>query len=78
MSCHVNVGAEDACNTRIQRNCQHWAHKMKINKTKQKEQSKTDNSEKLSTLGRQYEDKQNKNTTQYALDTTLRKQTQIT
>ena len=51
---------------------------MKINKTKQKGQSKTDNSEKLSTLGRQYEDKQNKNTTQYALDTTLRKQTQIT
>ena len=33
---------------------------MKINKTKQKGQSKTDNSEKLSTLGTQDEDKQNK------------------
>jgi hypothetical protein len=39
---------------------QHWAHKMKINKTKQKGQSKTDNSEKLSALGTQDEDKQNK------------------
>jgi hypothetical protein len=51
---------------------------MKINKTKQKGQSKTDNSEKLSTLGTQDEDEQNKNTTQYALDTTIHKQTQIT
>jgi hypothetical protein len=33
---------------------------MKINKTKQKGQSKTDNSEKLSALGTQDEDKQNK------------------
>jgi hypothetical protein len=33
-----------------------------------------DNPEKLAT----YEEKQNKNTTQYALDTTMRKQTQIT
>ena len=37
-----------------------------------------DNLEKLATLGTQDEDKQNKNTTQYVLDTTIRKQTQIT
>ena len=38
-----------------------------------------DNPEKLATQGTQDEDKQNKfNTTQYALDTTIRKQTQIT
>ena len=36
------------------------------------------NPEKLATQGRQDEDKQNKNTTQYVLDTTKRKQTQIT
>ena len=33
---------------------------------------------KLATKGTQDEDKQNKNTTQYVLDTTIRKQTQIT
>jgi len=33
-----------------------------------------DNSEKLTTLNTQDEDKQNKNTTQYVLDTTIRKQ----
>ena len=37
-----------------------------------------DNSEKLATLGTQNEDKQNKNTKQYALDSTMRLQTQIT
>jgi hypothetical protein len=37
-----------------------------------------DNPEKLATLGTQDEEKQNKNTTQYMLATTLRKQTQIT
>jgi hypothetical protein len=37
-----------------------------------------DNPEKLATLGTQDEDKQNKNTTQHVLDTTTRKQTQIT
>ena len=37
-----------------------------------------DNSEKLAKLDTQDEDKQNKNTTQYVLDTTIRKQTQIT
>jgi hypothetical protein len=37
---------------------------------------KKDNSEKLATYGSQDEDKQNKNTTQYVLDTTMRKQTQ--
>jgi hypothetical protein len=37
-----------------------------------------DNPEKLATLGTQDEDKQNKNTTQYVLDTTMRKQTQTT
>jgi hypothetical protein len=36
-----------------------------------------DNSEKLATLGTQAEDKQNKITTQYMLDITIRKQTQI-
>ena len=37
-----------------------------------------DNPEKLATQGTQDEEKQNKNTAQYALDTTIRKQTQIT
>jgi len=36
------------------------------------------NSEKLLTQGTQDEEKQNKNTTQYVLDITMRKQTQIT
>jgi len=36
-----------------------------------------DNPEKLATLGTQDEDKQNKNTTQYVLDTIVHKQTQI-
>ena len=34
--------------------------------------------EKLATQDTQAEDKQNKNTTEYVLDTTIRKQTQIT
>ena len=34
--------------------------------------------EKLATYGTQDEDKQSKNTTQYVLDTTIPKQTQIT
>jgi hypothetical protein len=33
-----------------------------------------DNPEKLATQGTQDEDKQNKNTTQYVFDTTIRKQ----
>ena len=37
-----------------------------------------DSPEKLVTQGTQDEEKQNKTTTQYALDTTIRKQTQIT
>jgi hypothetical protein len=37
-----------------------------------------DNPEKLATLGTQDEEKQNKNITQYLLDTTMGKQTQIT
>ena len=40
------------------------------------EQSKMDNPEKLATYGTQEEEKQRKNTTQYVLDTTMRKQTQ--
>jgi hypothetical protein len=36
-----------------------------------------DNPEKLVTLGTQDEEKQIKNTTQYVLDTTMPKQTQI-
>ena len=42
-----------------------------------KEQSERVNPEKLATLGTQHDEKQNKSTTQYVLDT-LRKQTQIT
>ena len=42
-----------------------------------KETSKS-NPEKLATQGTQDEEKQNKNTTQYVLDTTMRNQTQIT
>jgi hypothetical protein len=37
-----------------------------------------DNPDKLATYGTQDEEKQNKNTTQYVFDTTMRKQTQIT
>jgi hypothetical protein len=37
-----------------------------------------DNPEKLATYGTQDEDKQNKNTKQYLLDTTICKKTQIT
>jgi len=37
-----------------------------------------DNPEKLAAYGTQDEEIQNKNITQYALDTTMRKQTQIT
>ena len=36
-----------------------------------------DNPRKLATQGTQDEDKQNKNTAQYVLDTAIRKQTQI-
>jgi len=41
-------------------------------------QSKLNNPEKLATQGTQDKEKQNKNTTQYVLDTTIRKQKQIT
>jgi hypothetical protein len=37
-----------------------------------------DNPDKLATYGTRDEEKQNKNTTQYVLDTTLRKQPQVT
>jgi len=37
-----------------------------------------DNPEKLATWGTQDEEKQNKNTTQYVLDTIMHNQTQIT
>ena len=37
-----------------------------------------DNPEKLVTQGTQDEEEQNKNTTQYVLDTTVRKQKQMT
>jgi hypothetical protein len=43
-----------------------------------KGQSKMDNPEKPATQSTQDEEKQNKNTTQYVLDTIIRKQTQIT
>jgi hypothetical protein len=38
---------------------------------------KNDNPEKLSTWGKQDKEKQNKNTTQYVFDTTIRIQTEI-
>jgi hypothetical protein len=41
---------------------------------KPKGQTKMDNPEKSATQGTQDEDKQNKNTTQYVLDTTIGKQ----
>ena len=41
-------------------------------------QSKIDNPEKLTTQGTQHVEKQNKNTTQYVLDSAISKQTQIT
>ena len=41
-------------------------------------QSKMDNAEKLETQGTQDKETQNKNTIQYVLDTTIRKQTHIT
>ena len=37
-----------------------------------------DNLAKQATFGTQDEEKQNKNTTQYVLDTTIRKKTQLT
>ena len=40
--------------------------------------TKNDNPEKLVTMDTQDEENQNQNTTQYVLDTTIRKQTQIT
>ena len=51
-----------------------------INKSQRipKGQSKMDTPEKLATQGTQEEDKQNKHSTQYVLETTVRKQTQIT
>ena len=42
-----------------------------------KGQSQINNLEKLATYGTQDEDKQSQNTTQYVLDTTMRKQTQV-
>ena len=41
-------------------------------------ENKIENEETLATLGIQDENKQNKNTTHYVLDTNIRKQTQIT
>jgi len=57
----------------IQRNWPHMLHKTKKNKAKTQH-----NTEKLATYVTQDEEKQSKNTTQYVLDTTIRKQTQIT
>ena len=42
-----------------------------------KGQSKKDNQKKLATYGTQDKEKQSKNTTQYVLDTTMRRQSQI-
>ena len=50
-----------------------------INVTRiQKGQSKMDNQEKRAPLGTQDEEKKKKNTTQYELDATMRKQPRIT
>ena len=49
-----------------------------INVREYRRGNKMDNPEKLATQGIQAEEKQNKNTTQCVLDTTIRKQTQIT
>jgi len=52
-------------------------HILKKRQRKPKGQSKLDNPEKSATQGTQDEENQSKNTTQYVLDTTIRKQTQI-
>ena len=44
----------------------------------QKGQSKKDNTKKLAKQGTQGDGKENKNTTQYVLDTTMHKQIQLT
>ena len=49
-----------------------------VREHRSKWQSKLDNPEKLATYCTQDEEKQSKNTTQYVLDATIRKQTQIT
>ena len=46
--------------------------------TKNVRESKMDNTENLVTYGTSDEERQSKNTTQYVLDTTICKQTQIT
>ena len=70
----------------IQRNWQHWVHKTTTNKQSRDtgnigytRRRQTNNPETLATLGTKDDDKQtNKhNTTQYLLDTTIQKQTQI-
>ena len=43
-----------------------------------RDNKKEDNQDKLVAYGTQDEEKQNKNTTQYVLDTTIQKQIQIT
>ena len=53
-------------------------HQTNIRQRIPKGQSNMDNPDKLATLGSQVEEKQNTSTTQYQLDTTIRKQTQIT
>ena len=54
-------------------------YKISFNKLQRipKWQLKIDNPKKLATQGTQYEEKQNKNTTPYVQDTTIRKQPQI-
>ena len=54
-------------------------HNATVNKCQRipKGQSQMDNPGKMTTLGTQDEEKQNKNTTQYVLNTTIRKKTQI-
>ena len=63
----------------IQRDKQHSKNWKRLNKNQRipEGQSNMNNPEKLATIDTQDEEKQNKNTTQYGLHTTICKQTQI-
>ena len=71
---------KDKFHRTLQHTMCHRIYKTTINKRQRipKGQSKMDNPEKLATYGTQDQEKQNKNTTQYVLDTTMHKKTQIT
>ena len=54
------------------------SEKLATQGTQDEDKQNKNNLEKLATQGTQDEENQNKNTTQYMLDSTIRKQTQIT